>query len=531
MTRTDRQLTPAVVLVADRTLSAGYRALFEGIFATMQTTHVPAWLMRRLMSPPAPTDAAGRAGTSPLGLRRVEAALLDGSLSETDVVCTTPERLAGLLGPWTKLVAVSSSDPLGMGMSNTTTTAFWSGRLYTAEWTDRMMDRIRAAKARHGFAVVGGGAGAWQWAQDRAAADRQGFDTIFEGYFEDLGPGLIADALAGKPLPASVCEDATAAGSIRPIRGASLMGVVELSRGCGRGCRFCTMARKRMDHLPIDLICADVETNLAAGVRSVVSSSEDFFRYGGSGGKVSPAALCELLEAMRRLEGIGFMQIDHGNISSVLQFSDDELREVRRLLTWESRCDYLWVNLGAESANGRLVQSIGSGKLAGMDPDDWEGSIEQAAEKLSRCGFFPVFSLILGLPGETPDDVARTRALVERLSERPAAIFPIFYEPVSADERAGGMRFSTHTMREDHLDLYVACYEINFRRVPRLFADNQRAAGVPWAKRRLFQTLGHFEVAAWRRNFRRIRRQIPQRIERDGVKMSAEPADRQAGVD
>jgi len=86
-------------------------------------------------------------------------------------------------------------------------------------------------------------------------------------------------------------------------------------------------------------------------------------------------------------------------------------------------------------------------------------------------------------------------------------------------------------MREDHLDLYVACYEVNFRRVPRLFADNQRAAGVGWARRRLFQTLGRFEVAAWRRNFRRVRRQIPQRIGRTGVKIHADPADRQADGD
>ncbi|HET6428948.1 MAG TPA: radical SAM protein [Phycisphaerae bacterium] len=526
MTNPAGQLTPAVVLVADRTLSADYKVLFEGIFATMQTTQAPAWAMRRFFAPTMPTDRAGRAMAAPVGLRRVEASLLAGTaLTAGDVVCATPESLPKLLGPWTKIVGVHSSDPLGEGMSNTTSSAFCKGPLYTRLWTDRMMDAIGAAKARWGFRVVGGGGGAWQWARRPEEARRQGIDTVFEGFFESAGPALFESLLAGQAPPAGVREPTTAAENIRPIRGASLMGVVEMSRGCGNGCRYCTMAGKKMAHLPAETILADVATNVAAGVRSVVSSSEDFFRYGGTTRQLNFDALCGLLEQIRRIDGLRFMQIDHANISSVVQLSVEQLREVRRLLTWSAPSKYLWVNLGAESANGRLVEKMGRGKLGPFQADEWDEMVRTAADRLDEAGFFPVFSIILGLPGETAADVARTRELVRFLGERRAVIFPVFHEPLPTSRADGDERFTVDRMRPDQLDLFRACYEINFQRVPKLFWDNQRAGGVSWAKRMVLQMLGRMEVVMWRRRFVRLGRQISSRAAPVGTMNPANAAE------
>ena len=73
-----------IVLTADRTLMADYRVLFDGMLSASQTTTTPDLFMRLLLARPL-WGGAVHARRAPIGLRRIEAALLDGVFSRDDV--------------------------------------------------------------------------------------------------------------------------------------------------------------------------------------------------------------------------------------------------------------------------------------------------------------------------------------------------------------------------------------------------------------------------------------------------------------
>jgi len=278
------------------------------------------------------------------------------------------------------------------------------------------------------------------------------------------------------------------------------MGAVELSRGCGKGCHFCTMATERLVHLPVATIVADVEANLARGAGSICALSEDFFRYGaGASQEVDPPRLKTLLSRLRQIKTLRLIQIDHANVTSVAQYSDDDLRDVHDLLVDGQRHDYLWVNLGVESASGELLkQNQLDGKIHPFAPQQWDELCEAQVRRLVRTGYFPMISLIMGLPGERPEHVAATVRWIERLSRERLVIFPIFYTPVSAGPQRA---FTIDDMTPMHWRLYRLAYNLNFKWIPRMYWDNQTGAGAPLWRRLFIQTTGRLQTLQWRARF------------------------------
>jgi hypothetical protein len=118
----------------------------------------------------------------------------------------------------------------------------------------------------------------------------------------------------------------------------------------------------------------------------------------------------------------------------------------------------------------------------------------------------PMASLIMGMPAETPEHVRRTLELVERWEGLPMVAFPIFYVAVRPEERPFGLA----GMSKLHWRLFSTCYQFNFRHIPSLIADNQRAAGAPRSRRLFIQVAGRGQKLQWQwRLWRAMRKARP----------------------
>ncbi len=476
-----------VVMTADRTLMADHRTIFGGMVAASQTTTVPRPLMDHLLAPRSTLAVA------PLGLRRIEAALVGDGFARDEVAIVASEQLAEVIGPETRLIAVSAGEACGLGMNSTTMTAISGGEIYPRHLVRELMRRIGALRERAPHAkVILGGPGAWQLVANEALRVELGVDHVVSGAAEGNVPEVFHAVVDGGALPTLIPGEAVGADAIPAIRGASAMGVVELSRGCGLGCTYCVMGRDRMTHLREETILADVRTNVTAGLRSIGAISEDLLRYGADGVRPRPERLLALLRRIREVEGVGLIQTDHANIISVAAWSDEQLRELRALMVGGSGARFPWMNLGVESASGELLARSGAAKLGGVDPAEWGEFAAEQLRRLVRAGFMPMASLMLRLPGEEERHVQRTFDWVEGLAGEPLTIFPMLYAPI--DGSPAPTRVDLTSL---HWRLIQRCYDVNFREVPRMFFDGQTAAGVPLARRLALQALGFGQVALW----------------------------------
>ena len=108
--------------------------------------------------------------------------------------------------------------------------------------------------------VIVGGFGSWQLERKRLTRD-YGVDCLVMGPGQEGIVEVFKKAVAGEALPQRVRSPAKLDEDFPLIQHAAIHGAVEISKGCGRNCQFCTPTVLRKMDVPLEKIMKEVEIN------------------------------------------------------------------------------------------------------------------------------------------------------------------------------------------------------------------------------------------------------------------------------
>jgi len=460
-----------IVLTADRTLMSEYGGnIFLGFSACVPKGLIPDRLYFSVFCPPVKANEEGQAEVAPCGTRKMEASLLEYGFPRKDIVIAHPDYLGKVIGPETKVVGLTENDPLGIGPATSTFTELFSGEAYMAVKFRELLDH--PSMRRFHPRVIVGGPGAWQL-EDPKLQEELGIDCVVIGEGEKVVGPLFEKALEGDPLPKVVYGEVVSEEELPLIRGATVSGIVEIARGCGRGCDFCVPTMLRYRCPSIDHILKEIEVNLGAG-RQPLLHAEDVLRYKAKGLEVNGEAVTSLFKAVRNHPGVDRVGISHFALSSVLS-APEVVEEISNILDLDEKNILFGGQTGIETGSPRLIKGNMLGKCKPFSPEDWPGLVVGAFEVLAENHWFPCATVILGLPGEKEEDINLTIDLVEDLRDFRSFIIPLFLVSM------GGLKgkadsFKLRDMTTRHSELFLKCWRHNFYWTRRLLdvATNAR---------------------------------------------------------
>ncbi|MFP3872088.1 MAG: B12-binding domain-containing radical SAM protein [Candidatus Aenigmatarchaeota archaeon] len=464
-----------VVLTTDRTLASDYNeSEFVGFGATFPRV-LPDFLYSSFFAPPVP-HKDGIVEFGHCGSRKVEASLLNDGFSPDEVAIGHPDHLDKLIGPSTRALGITTHDPLGLGPASTTFSAFVRGEPYSSHYFKKLIDNPDLS--RYGVNVIVGGPGTWQL-DDKRIMKKFNVDTIVVGEGERVAPKIFRKALNGGDLPKKVNGGVVSVEDIPKIQGPTINGLVEISRGCGRGCDFCNPTLLNLRHRPVQDIVDEVKLNVQTGREKTILHAEDVLRYGTKKLVPDPEKLMDLLKRVKKHTH----KVDFSHIALASVASKPELiEEISELFDIGSeKKPWFSAQTGLETGSPDLASEHIKGKAKPFDAEEWPSVVREAFGVLDENDWVPCTTLIMGLPGETGDDVMKTMELLDDISDKDFFVVPLMFVPLGISEDEDF--FTRNDMESEHWQLLARCIKKDFEVVPKLIDDISKMGGMSSFKR------------------------------------------------
>ena len=512
---------PKVVLTADRTLMSPYRGISLASFfgcapaIDVNRDHSSIWyhifgnqvtprMLFDFICNPIP-HTNGLANYAPYGLRKVEAALVRDGYSREDVVVAHPDHIERFIGPGTEVVGTYEMDPLGMGPVTMTFTYGRKQMSFDEFYSRDMHLRIKAAKEKTGSnaKILAGASGTWQYNYDPAKIEEYGLYGIVEGDMGGIGPEM--DGAGGKFFDSLIngemeianpfkknkfkveikefnrdnqqyhgrfihCWEEPSVDEIPTIINPSMHGMVEVMRGCGRGCKFCDVTLRPLRYYPVDKVQKEIEINMKyGGAKNAWVHSDDIFVYGMNprttkNMQPNREALEELFKGIMAT-GIEHTNPTHGTLAGAI--ADERLIPNISKTIRASPDNHIGIQCGFETGSIRLIGKYADRKLAPFKPSEWHWVVKKAVKTLNENYWVPAFTLIMGLDNnETAEDSWDTIQLIHELeTEQPESKFtttPLTFVPIGLLEKSSFYDIGNN-MDAPKLGVMYKTWQHNFR--------------------------------------------------------------------
>ncbi|MCW3994898.1 MAG: B12-binding domain-containing radical SAM protein [Candidatus Bathyarchaeota archaeon] len=452
-----------IVLTADRTLMSNYHHNeFLGFGTCAPPNFIPEWLYSYLFFPPLQTHR-GHPWTAPYGLRKAEAQLLKEGF-KVDTV--SPSHLQKHLGE-AKVLGIHVMDPFGLGPASTTLASIFKKEPYLAKHFQALLSKpcIREAKQKNRLKVIVGGPGAWQFRYRESAVKELGIDCIVEGEAENVIGKLFKAAVEGQEIPRHYEVDVAETPSIEEIPDIvhpSINGLIEIGRGCCRGCQFCNVTLRPLRWYPVEKIERELNVNLDSGkVKGACLHAEDVMLYGSKNTLPNEEKLVQLHEmVVKRCEGISWSHCSLAAIASSPKLFEKLSEIILQKQSW-------WgVEIGIETGSPEIAKKIMPAKAHPFSAEKWHEVVVEGMGLAHDNKLVPACTLIVGLPEEKEEDVTKTMDLVDDLNGMRSLIVPLFFVPLGHLKSEDW--FTNTKLNELHKQLLIQCAEHDFRWVDNL---------------------------------------------------------------
>jgi radical SAM superfamily enzyme YgiQ (UPF0313 family) len=445
-----------ILLTADKTLMSDYHANeFLGFGTCAPPNFIPEWFYSFLFFPPLKADG-GIPSAAPYGLRKTEAQLLKEGF---DVITVSPDHLERHLDK-AKVLGIHAMDPFGLGPASSTLAAIFKKEPYLAKYFHALISdpAIKKAKKR-GLKVVIGGPGAWQFRYRQRFIEEHAIDCVVEGETENVIGKLFKAALEGETLPKYYEVDVGETPSLEEIPDIvqpSINGLVEIGRGCCRGCEFCNVTLRPLRWYPLEKIKREIGLNLKSEkVEGCCLHAEDVMLYGSRSTTPNDEKLLKLHEFVaKNCEGISW---SHCSLAAVASKPKLFSRLSELILMKQS---WWGAEIGIETGSAELAKKIMPAKAHPFKADDWPEVVQEGMGLMHDNMMVPACTLIVGLPEEKEEDILKTMELVDDLKDVRSFIVPLFFVPLGRLKNEDWFKHAA--MTDLHKQLLFQCTEHDF---------------------------------------------------------------------